>query len=98
MAVLQNCVGFVDGGTGSCSETCVTCDDDGTEEVSIKVEEAIDINDEMLETRSSSVINTENDVRICGVFEVVAAHAFGLFIAPKNCKIALIYSLFSVIF
>ena len=37
MAVLQNCMGFVEGETGSCSETCVECDVDGTEEVSINV-------------------------------------------------------------
>jgi hypothetical protein len=40
-------MGFVEGGTGSCSEMCVTCDVDGTEEVSINVEEAIDIKDEI---------------------------------------------------
>jgi hypothetical protein len=34
---------------GSCSTTCVTCDADGTEGVSIKVEEAIDIKDEITE-------------------------------------------------
>jgi hypothetical protein len=31
----------VEGAAGSCIETCVMCDVDGTEEVSIKVEEAI---------------------------------------------------------
>ena len=40
VVVLQNCMCFVEGGTGSCSETCVTCDVDGTEEDSIKVEMA----------------------------------------------------------
>jgi hypothetical protein len=35
VVVLQNCVGFVEGETGSCSETCVMCDGDGTGEVSI---------------------------------------------------------------
>jgi hypothetical protein len=39
----------VEGETGSCSATCVTCDADGTEGVSIKVEEAIDIKDEITE-------------------------------------------------
>jgi hypothetical protein len=37
----------VEGETGYCSETCVTGDVDGTEEVSIKVEEAIDIKEEV---------------------------------------------------
>jgi hypothetical protein len=36
----------VEGVTGSCSQTVVKCDVDGTEEVSIKVEESIDIKDE----------------------------------------------------
>jgi len=33
----------VEGETPSCSESSVICDDDGTEEVSIEVEEAIDV-------------------------------------------------------
>ena len=64
MAVLQNCMGFVDGETGSCSETCVTCDVGGTEEVSIKVEEEIDIKDEFPEAISFPPIKTENEVRL----------------------------------
>jgi hypothetical protein len=44
-------MGFVEGETGSCIQTVVTCDDDddddGTEEVSIKVEETIDVKDEV---------------------------------------------------
>jgi hypothetical protein len=43
----KNCMGFGEGGTGSSSETHVECDVDGTEEVSIKFEEAIDIKDEV---------------------------------------------------
>ena len=64
MAMLQNCMGFVEGGTGSCSETCVECDVDGTEEVSIKVEEVIDIKDEIPEAITSPPIKTENEVRL----------------------------------
>jgi len=45
--VLQNCMGFVEGETGSCNETHVKCDVDGTEEVGIKVEEALDIREEV---------------------------------------------------
>jgi plasmid maintenance system antidote protein VapI len=37
----------VEGETGSCNETCVTCDVDGTEEVSIKFEDTIDIKEEV---------------------------------------------------
>ena len=57
-------MGFVDGETGSCSETCVTCDVGGTEEVSIKVEEYIDIKDEFPEAISFPPIKTENEVRL----------------------------------
>ena len=67
MAVLQNCTCFVDGGTGSCSEMCVECDVDGTQEVCIKVEETIDIKDEMPEAITFPPIKTENEVRLWGV-------------------------------
>jgi hypothetical protein len=91
-------VGFVEGETGSCSEAGVKCDVAGTaevsikleealdikEEVSIKVEEAIDINDEMPEAIPFPPIKTEQEVRLWGVCEVVAAHAFRPFIAPKR--------------
>ena len=98
MVVLQNCVRFVEGETGCCSDTCVMCDVDGTEEVgfdleeaidmkeeiSIKVEEAVDIKDEIPEAIIFPPIKTEQEVRLQGVCEVVAAHAFRLFIAPKR--------------
>jgi len=38
---------FVEGETGSSSEACATCDVDGTEEVGIRVEDAIDIKEEV---------------------------------------------------
>jgi len=97
VVVLQSCMGCVEGETGFCSETCVTCDD-GTEEVSIefedtidikeedciKVEEAIDIKDEIPEAISFPSIKTEHEVRLWGVCEVVATHAFRPFIASKR--------------
>jgi hypothetical protein len=64
VAVLQNGVGFVEGTTDFCSETRVTGDVDGTEEFSIKVEEAIDIKDEMPEYLTVPDMKTENEVRI----------------------------------
>ena len=64
MAVLQNCMCFVEGETGSCSETCVECYVGGTEEGSIKVEDAIDIKDEMPEAISFPPIKTEHEVRL----------------------------------
>ena len=82
--VLQNSFVFVECGTGSCSEKRVTCDVDGTEEVSIKVEEDIDIKDEMPEAIECPPIKTEIEVRLWGVCEVLAAHVFRLFIVPKR--------------
>jgi hypothetical protein len=72
---------FVEGETGSCSETDVECDVRGIEEisiegekalhvkeeVSIKVEGAIDIKDETQETATFPIIKTEQEVRLCGV-------------------------------
>jgi len=84
VVVLQNCVGYADGETGSYSETCVTCDVDGTEEISIKAEEPIDIKDEIPEAISVLSIKTEHEVSLWGVCEVVAAHCFRPFIAPKR--------------
>jgi len=79
VVVLQNCMGFGEGGTGSSSETHVECDVDGTEEVSIKFEEAIDIKDEVSikveetidikDEIPEAVIfpSTEHEVRLWGV-------------------------------
>jgi len=64
VVVLQNCMCFVEGATGSCIETCVTCDVCGTEEVSIKVEDAIDIKDEIPEAINLPPIKTEHEVRL----------------------------------
>jgi len=100
MVVLQNCMDVVQGETGYCSGTGVTCDDDGTEEgsmefedaidiqeeFSIKVEDAVDIKDEVPEAITFKTIKTEQDVRLWGVCVcvVVAAPAFRLFMAPKR--------------
>jgi hypothetical protein len=74
----------VEGETGSDSETCVPFDVDGFEEVSIKVEEAIDIKDEIPEATSFPPVNTEHEVRLWAVCEVVAAHYFRPFIASTR--------------
>ena len=90
VVVLQNCMGFVEGETGSWNETGVECDVDGTEEfstkveealdimeeVSIKVEESIDINDEIPEALTLQTVKTEQEVRLWCVCELVAADAF----------------------
>ena len=104
VVVLQNCMGFVEGETGSWTETGVECDVDGSEEVSTKVEEtldikeevsikveetldikeevsikveaAIDIKEEIPESMTLQTVKTEQEVRLWGVCEVVAADAF----------------------
>ena len=81
VVMLQICMDFVEGETGFCSETC---DVDGLKEVSIKVQEAIDIKDEIPEATSFPPIKTEHEVRLCAVCEVVASHAFRPFIAPTR--------------
>ena len=81
VVVLQNFVGFVEGETGSCNEAGVECDVGETEifstkveevldikeEVIIKVEEAIDIKDETPEAIIFRTIKTEQEVRVWGV-------------------------------
>jgi len=59
-------MGLVEGGTSSCIVTCEECDVDGTEEVSIKVEEAIDMKDEIPEAIIFPPIKTEHEVRLWG--------------------------------
>ena len=84
VVVLQNCMGFVEGETSSCIETRVTSDVGRTEEDSINVEETIDIKNEIPEAITFAPIKTEHQVRLQGVCEVVGAHDFRPFIAPKR--------------
>jgi hypothetical protein len=77
-------VGFVEGETGYCSETCVTCDGgtgeviifeesiDIKEEVSIKVEEPLDIKVEVPEAIKFPPMKTEPQVRFCDVCLCIA--------------------------
>jgi hypothetical protein len=67
VVMLQNCMGFLEGETGCCSETYVMCDIGGTEEVSIKVEEAVVVKDEIPETIAFSPLKTEQEVRLWDV-------------------------------
>ena len=82
--VLQNSFVFVECGTASYSETCVTCDVDRTEEGSIKVEEVIDIKNEMPEGIECPPMKTEIEVRLWGVCEILATHAFRPFIIAEE--------------
>jgi hypothetical protein len=73
VVLLQDCVGFVGGETGYCSETCVTGGFGGTGEGSVGVEEAIDVKDEMPEFVIFPLLTTEQEVRLWGVCEVVTS-------------------------
>jgi len=84
VVVLQNCIGFVEGETGTCNEASVEYDVDGTEEFSTEVEDAIDIKDEIPGAIPFPTIKTEREVRLWGVCELVTADAFRPFIAPKS--------------
>jgi hypothetical protein len=108
MVVLQNGMDVVEGGTGSYSETSVECDVDGTEEVSIKVEEAIDIKeevsikvedttvtkDEIPEAVSFPPIKTELEVRLGGGGGVRGGCISCLLPQKGNCQMTLNYSCF----
>jgi len=112
--VLQECVDFVEGETGSCSETDFVEGETGScsetdfvegetgsgsetcvmfEEVTIKVEEAIDLKDDIPEGTSCPPIKTEHEVRFRGECEVVAAHAFRPFVTSMR-KLHLTVSFF----
>jgi len=99
-------------GETSYSEICVTCVDDGTEEVrikvedaidikevvSIKVEEAIDVKDEIPQAIIFPPIKTEQEVRLWNVCEVVAAHALShLWPQKGNCNNTLNFFLLCVV-
>ena len=66
----------MEGETGSWTETGVECDVDGTEEVSTKVEDAIDIKDEISEAISFSPMKTEQEVAIDIKDEIPEAISF----------------------
>jgi hypothetical protein len=96
-------MGFVEDETGSCSETGIKCDDDGTEEVSIKVEEVLDIKDEFTEDVTFLPIKTEQEVRLCVCVCVCVRWRhlmlLGHFLPQKgNCEIMLDYFLFVLFF
>jgi hypothetical protein len=77
VVVLQNSMDFVEGGTGSGTETCVTFDVDVTEE-------PVRVKDEIPERISFPPIKTEPEVRFQGVCEVVAVHACWPFVAATK--------------
>jgi hypothetical protein len=92
-------MGFVEGETGSSSEPCVMCDVDGTEEVSVNVEESIDIKDEIPEAITFSPIKTELEVSPGGLWDVEALRFLGHLLSTKKrkCEITFKNSLLCVI-
>jgi hypothetical protein len=57
---------LLEGGAGSSVETCVIFSSNGTEEVSTKVQEAVDIKEENVsEVTPFPSIKTETEVRVC---------------------------------
>lgn len=98
VVLLQNSMDVVEGEIGDCSGTDVTCGDGGTEEVSVKVEDAIDIKeefsikivdaidvkDEIPEAIIFTPVKTEQEVRLWGVCVVVAARTLRPFIACNH--------------
>ena len=97
VVVLQNGVDVVEGETGSYSETGVTCGVDGTEEVSIKVEDATDIRDEIPEAVMFPPIKTELEVRLCGGVRGGGSLCFQDIYCPKRKLSDYIYILRCVI-
>jgi hypothetical protein len=87
VVLLQDSTDFEESETGYFSETCVTGGVGGTGEVSVKVEDAIDvkeegsmkfeavyIKDEIPETTTCPPIKTELEVRLWDVFGMVAVN------------------------
>jgi hypothetical protein len=85
--LLQDCVGFVKGETGYCSDSCVTGGVGGTgegsvtvdeavdvkDEVSIKVEETVDVKEEIPEPIKLVPTKKEHEVRLQVGWEIVWA-------------------------
>jgi len=65
--VLQNCVGLIKDEPDSCSESCVTTLDIGTEEGNIEVEDSVDIKEENPEAIKFPPIKTEPAVSVWGL-------------------------------
>jgi len=95
VVVLQNCMDVLEGESGSYSETCVMGDDNGTEEVCSQVEPFLGIKEGIPEPITSPPMGTEQEVRLWGVCEVVAAYALRhLWPKKGNCEVILNYLLF----
>ena len=66
MVLLQNSMDLLEGEGGSSNETCVIFSADGTEEVSTKIEEAVDVKEENVrEAITFPSTKTETEVRVC---------------------------------
>jgi len=107
VVVLQNGLDVADCETVSYSETGVTCvDDDGTEGVSIKVENAVVIKEDFCIKVEEAIdmkddiptMETEQEVRLMCVCVGGGSSCFRAFMAKKgNSEISLKYSLICVV-
>jgi hypothetical protein len=84
VVLLEDCMGLVEGETGSCSDTCVTGGVGRTGEGSIQVEETVAMRDEVSGAVKIPAIYAENEVRLLGVHEMFPTHAVRPFIALRR--------------
>jgi hypothetical protein len=84
----------VEGETGSYSDTCVTCDVDGIEEVSIKVEDARDIKEEV-SIKVEEAIDIKNEIPEATTFSsVMTEHEVGFIVCVRWWQLMLLGHLF----
>ena len=95
MLVLQNCMDVVEGESGNCSGTDLTCDDDdGTELVSITVEDAIDIKEEFsiktedaIDMKEEFSIKVEDEIKKYNSRWEVWVHLGLLLMTWRQCRV-----------
>jgi hypothetical protein len=73
VVLLEDCMGFVEGETGSCRDTCVTGGVGGAGEGSVQVEQTVAVRGDIPEAVKVPSIKTGHEVRLMGVRDVVSA-------------------------
>ena len=87
LVVLQNCMDFVEGETGSCNETRVKCDVGGTEEIGIKVEEALDIREEVgIKVEEALDITEEVSIKVEEAIDINDENPQAVMFPPINTE------------
>jgi hypothetical protein len=84
VVLLEDCMGLVEGETGSCRDTCLTGGVGGTREGSVQVKETVAVRSEISEAVKLPAINAEHEVRQQGVNEMFPSHAVRPFVALKR--------------